>query len=586
MRALSGLTVIALLSPLSLSAQAAPVSAPAGPWKVFERPRTRAAQPTTAEITPDDLMSRLYPFADDSMGGRNLGEIGNVKGTDFIAREAQRLGLKPAGERGTFFQTIPVFTRTLDESRKVSIGMTTLTPWTDFVPRDMGGGQRSVENVPVVYGGNWTVAASLISPDSVEGKLVVLSVPQGPTAIGPPGTANRFGLTRYYRKAAGIAVAGLDQIGSQYVAENFRGGNQEYRDGEGASVPSFMYVTRRVAGLLLGRSVDSVATGTRGEGGFSAAPAFGERPIEHPGRNVVGIIEGSDPALKGQYVLLGAHNDHVNYHPPAGAHDSLYVLNHLWREGGLDDPDPPMPAARVDSLNALLALIRQETGGRSARPDSIYNGADDDGSGSMGLLEIAEWFSKGRVKPKRSLLFVWHVAEEAGLFGSEYFSNHPTVPRDSIVAGLNMDMIGRGSSSDVTGNTKEGGRIRGNQNYLQLVGSRRVSTELGDLAERVNVSGKFGLVFDYSMDANGHPQNIYCRSDHYNYARFAIPIIFFTTGGHADYHMVTDEPQYIDYSRLTRVTRFVATLAETVAGLDRRPLVDKPKPDPRGECVQ
>jgi hypothetical protein len=149
-----------------------------------------------------------------------------------------------------------------------------------------------------------------------------------------------------------------------------------------------------------------------------------------------------------------------------------------------------------------------------------------------------------------------------------------------------MDMIGRGGAADVTGNSKDGGKLRGGPGYVQLVGSRRLSTELGNLAETVNRTGRHGLRFDYSMDANGHPQNIYCRSDHYEYARYGIPIIFFTTGGHADYHQVTDEPQYVDYARAAQVSGLVADLARQVADLDHRPVVDQPRPDPNGRCVQ
>ncbi|HEU5220315.1 MAG TPA: M28 family peptidase, partial [Gemmatimonadales bacterium] len=243
-------------------------------------------------------------------------------------------------------------------------------------------------------------------------------------------------------------------------------------------------------------------------------------------------------------------------------------------------------AAQADTVNAILADIRKQTGGRSARPDSIYNGADDDGSGSVSLLEIAEWFAAAPAKPKRSLLFIWHVGEEEGLFGSEYFTDHPAVPRDSIVAELNLDMIGRGGPADVTGQTREGALLRGDTNYVQLVGSRRLSTELGNLAEAVNAAGGHPLKFDYAMDANGHPQEIYCRSDHYEYARYGIPIVFFTTGGHADYHQVTDEPQYIDYDRMARVSRYVADLAAAIGNLDHRVVVDHPKPDPHGECRQ
>ncbi|HLA13492.1 MAG TPA: M28 family peptidase, partial [Gemmatimonadaceae bacterium] len=183
-------------------------------------------------------------------------------------------------------------------------------------------------------------------------------------------------------------------------------------------------------------------------------------------------------------------------------------------------------------------------------------------------------------------LFVWHVGEEAGLFGSVWFTDHPTVPRESIVAQINMDMIGRGGPGDVSGVTKDGRRYTGNPDHVQLIGARRLSTQLGAMAEAVSKSRARPLLVDYSMDANGHPLNIYCRSDHYAYARYGIPIVFVTTGGHADYHMVTDEPQYIDYDRLTRVTQYVADLVGGLAELSTRPVVDQPKPDPKGECVQ
>jgi Zn-dependent M28 family amino/carboxypeptidase len=149
-----------------------------------------------------------------------------------------------------------------------------------------------------------------------------------------------------------------------------------------------------------------------------------------------------------------------------------------------------------------------------------------------------------------------------------------------------MDMVGRGAATDITGEKKEGGLTRGGPGYLQLVGSRRLSTELGDIIEAVNKRSGLGLAFDYSMDANGHPQNIYCRSDHYEYARYGIPIVFFTTGGHSDYHQVTDEPQYIDYGRMAKVATLVHDAAIEVANLDHRVVVDKPKSDPNGRCVQ
>jgi Zn-dependent M28 family amino/carboxypeptidase len=221
----------------------------------------------------------------------------------------------------------------------------------------------------------------------------------------------------------------------------------------------------------------------------------------------------------------------------------------------------------VDSLHRI----------RPARRDSIANGADDDGSGTVTVLEIAEALAAMPEKPKRSVIFVWHTAEEKGLLGSRWFTEHPTVPREQIVAQLNMDMVGRGSAADITG---------GGPDYLQLVGSRRVSTELGDIVEAVNSASSRPFKFDYQFDANGHPERIYCRSDHYNYARYGIPITFFTTGLHPDYHQVTDEPQYIDYEHMTRIAGLVRDIAVRVANLDHRPKVDKPLADPTAACIQ
>ena len=193
------------------------------------------------------------------------------------------------------------------------------------------------------------------------------------------------------------------------------------------------------------------------------------------------------------------------------------------------------------------------------------------------MLEIAEALARSPERPKRSILFVWHTAEEVGLLGSDWFTRHPTVARDSIVAQLNVDMVGRGEATDLDG---------GGPEYLRLIGSRRLSTELGDVVERVNTDGKHGFAFDYRWDANGHPDNSYCRSDHYMYARYGIPIAFFTNGNHRDYHQLTDEVQYIDFGKMARVGALIEQVARRVADLDHRVVVDGGKPDPEGSCRQ
>jgi len=573
-----------LLPLLALAAvpAAARAQAPADPWARLGLPRTHAPRPTVAAITPGDLMTRLYILADDSMKGRMLARPENAKGVEYIAAELRRLGLEPAGDNGTFFQKIPLVERVVDDAAPFAVDGTALRAWSDYVPRDNGPGARSLDGVQVIWGGTMSDSLHMVDTLAVAGKLVVVGM--GPTFVGSPaGTANRPALVRRYIRAAGIAFAGLDRIPASSLAQ-YREPLQVMQGQAGPELPSYLYVTKHAAALLMGADPDGLQPGAAGRT-VSGSPRFVERPTAVPARNVAAILRGADPVLSREYVAVGAHNDHIGTRAEPVAHDSMYVVNHLFRTGGADDPDPQLTPAQQREVNDALARIRRRTGGASARADSVYNGADDDGSGSVSVLEIAQWFAS-RPRAKRSLLFVWHVGEEEGLYGSEYFTDHPTVPRDAIVAQLNIDMIGRGGAGDVTGQAKEGGVLRGGPGYVQLVGSRRLSTELGDLAETVNRTGRHGLRFDYGMDANGHPQNIYCRSDHYEYARYGIPIIFFTTGGHADYHQVTDEPQYIDYPRMAQVAGLVADLAATVANLDHRPVVDHPRPDPHGNCVQ
>ena len=295
-------------------------------------------------------------------------------------------------------------------------------------------------------------------------------------------------------------------------------------------------------------------------------------------RNVIAILRGSDPVLRDEYVAIGAHNDHVGLRRGGSVdHDSLKAYNtELTRLGA-----PHWQRSSAEKRDSLRRLIKVNVDSlrrlRPARRDSINNGADDDGSGTVTVLEIAEALVSMPVKPKRSIIFVWHTAEEKGLLGAKWFTEHPTVPREKIVAQLNMDMVGRGSAADIAG---------GGPDYLQLVGSRRVSKELGDIVEQVNTQRAQPFRFDYQFDANGHPDRIYCRSDHYMYARYGIPVTFFTTGLHPDYHQVTDEPQYIDYEHMTRVASFVRDVAVRVADLDHRLRVDKPAGDPAAACVQ
>jgi Zn-dependent M28 family amino/carboxypeptidase len=206
------------------------------------------------------------------------------------------------------------------------------------------------------------------------------------------------------------------------------------------------------------------------------------------------------------------------------------------------------------------------------------NGADDDGSGTVLALEIAEAFAKGRTSPKRSLIFVFHAAEEKGLYGAEYFADHPTVPRDSIVTQINMDQMGRGGAEDAP---------PAGTNAMVVLGARRLSAELGTIADEVNSRPAYGFTIDRSFDAPGDPSSGWCRSDHYMYARYGIPVLFFVSAvWYIDYHMVSDEPQYIDYPRLAKVGNYIHDVVAEVANLPHRPLLDHARPNPDAACVQ
>jgi len=552
-------------------------------------PLKHPPQRTVPAITAGDLMTRLYILADDSLEGREAGTIGNFKGTEYIAREAKRMGLVPAGDSGTYFQTIPLKTRTFDTTSTFAVGGAALAPFADYLPLT----REAFDNpaTSIVYGGEVLDTAHLIAPEQASAKLVVLTVTGGFASFASPRGIIRLRALRAaprIRGAAALALVALDSLPPPVLG--FLRRPQAFLDdtppGQERPVPMLL-IGRAATTKMFGGPLEQLAVGAPGTTA-ALSVRYVVEPVSYPARNVVAILPGRDPKLRVEYVAIGAHNDHIGFNHAPVDHDSIRIWNHIVRPEGADDAAKratPELQARVDS--ALAAFRARHAAGATAdRPDSISNGADDDGSGSVAALEIAERIAALKQKPKRSILFVWHTAEEKGLLGSRYFTDHPTVPRDSIVAQLNMDMVGRGSADDETGRTKDSVPLHGGPHYLQLVGSRRLSTELGDLIETVNKDGRHGLAFDYAMDADGHPSNIYCRSDHYEYARYGIPITFFTTGLHSDYHQVTDEPEYIDYAHMARVASLVEDVAVRVADLDHRVVVDHPRPDPTAPCRQ
>jgi len=543
--------------------------APAGLTAQSALHRTHSPQPTVADITPGDLMTRLYIFADDSMQGREAGTIGNVKGTDYIAAELKRIGLEPAGDDGTYFQTLPYKTRTLDTLSVIAVDGAPLALERDFLP--VSREPATVTGLQAVYGGAASETGGEITREQARGKLVVV--------VAQPNSNTRRMRRLSVPGAAAVALVGLDRL-----PQGFRGyftRPQGFLDDPAAPQDEggtpVLLVSEAAAGRMFATPMDHLQPGATG-GTVDIDLRYDVQGMPYPSRNVVGIIRGSDPVLSREYVAIGAHNDHIGFSRTPVAHDSLRIWNHVVQPEGADSRGNEATPDQQAEVNELLAKYREEHPG-PVRMDSIANGADDDGSGSVTVLEIAEKIAAMDPKPKRSILFVWHVGEEKGLLGSRWFTDHPTVPRDSIVAQLNMDMVGRGGADDETGQAIDGTALHGGPNYVMLVGSRRLSTELGDLVEQVNTEDGHDLRFDYSFDVDNHPSNIYGRSDHYEYARYGIPIGFFTTGLHSDYHQVTDEPEYIDYEHMTKIAKLVEDVAVHVADLDHRPKVDHPVAD-------
>lgn len=500
-------------------------------------------RPTTASITVEDLMTRLYQVADDSMGGRPTGSEGHVKVTAYIAGEMRRLGLLPGGTGGSYFQDLPVVSRGFGIGASVRVAATGFRIGDDFGPvAERGSVPRLSSGGEIVIGGILGDTSTWISAAEARGKVVVLkwnarSAPMYPRSF-VQGAATRFA------GAAAVVTGGWDGFPPAMRATILRRSLGLRDERPPREAPVTLVASSRMLEALLASAGQQAALDLR----YEAAPA--------PARNVIAILPGRDPALRGQYVALGAHSDHDPVASEAVDHDSLRLRN----------------AERQKVAPAL-----PPRGTHPARRDSINNGADDDGSGTVALLELAERLATAPTKPRRSVLFVWHVAEELGLWGAEHFTANPTVALDSVVAQLNLDMVGRGGQGDIEG---------GGPRFLMLVGSRRLSRELGDVINRVNAEREFSFKFDYSWDADGHPQRIYCRSDHALYARHGVPVAFFFTGLHLDYHQVTDEPQYIDYEKLAQVTGLVHDVTLALANRDARPRLDGPKPSPNAACRQ
>jgi hypothetical protein len=300
---------------------------------------------------------------------------------------------------------------------------------------------------------------------------------------------------------------------------------------------------------------------------------------EQLSKNVVGMVEGTDPVLKNTYVMFGAHLDHIGYSQtgggrgaaPNGCRRRSDVSAAAVVAAGKVVQNPVVARAGGAGRGAGAAGGGAGAGGaRGAAPaapllpfeqrDFISNGADDDGSGSTTELAVAKAFANSPTKPKRSVVFVWHTGEEAGLYGSRYNADFPIVPLDKVQADLNMDMVGRDDCDNIEGDYS---------NTLFIVGDDRISTDLHNLIVQTNTTLAKPLTLDYELNDAADPESVYTRSDHYSYAAKGIPIAFFTTGLHPDYHRVTDTVEKITFPKMARIGQLVYQAGFAIANTDK-----------------
>lgn len=506
-----------------------------------------AAEKKMAEaITAEQLKDYLYFVASDEMGGRDTPSRGLDITAKFLALNLSRWGFKPAGDDGTFFQKMWVVSNSVDADKTtLAVAGKSLGYMKDFY---LLGGNGLVEG-DLVFGGNgWLVKSKnhdAFSGVDVKDKVVVLYQTgfngrgfQAPGPLGEGGMTGEKGvdwadpMTHAKMKGAkGVIVVADPQIQRVWPRlANFLGGGRSYIEGLGGSAPTdslplFLVSQDAAASIFEGSAgnQESAAAFDIGKAGkLSAAGTVKKVPTQ----NVVGLWEGSDPKLKSEMVAIGAHYDHDG--------------------------------------------IRENAPG----DDKIWNGADDDGSGTVAVLAIGEALAKAPKRPKRSVLLVWHAGEEKGLWGSEYFNKYPTVDIKNVVAQLNIDMIGRSRKPDDT-NPKN--KELSGEDEIYVIGSEMMSSALGAVTKDTN-SGYMGLSYNYKYDDPKDPNRFFFRSDHFNYAVNGIPIVFWFDGVHEDYHQASDHPDKIDYKKMEKVTRTIFLTLWEIAELDKRPAVDKQLP--------
>jgi len=568
-----------------------------------------------AQVSPFEMKEWLSYLSSDELQGRQIFTEGYGLAAAYVADHLKEWNVKPLGDEGTYFQNVKLkgYKVTRNSSVTVNAGGESKTfKQGDHVTFGFNAGGKQTVTLRGAEFVGYGQAADLEKRD-LKDKLVIWmpnlappppgggrggrNVGGGPAAMLAKGAKAVIGFApaaaptgaeqalAQAQDALQKANAAVQQAQTELQGRGGRGAAGGGRGGRGAPPPSDLSTVQRVdavtppqftgdeaffEALFAGAPVkfaDLKATATKGEPLAAATLASNatiaidntyEIVSEQFSRNVVGMIEGTDPKLKDTYVMFGAHLDHIGYS----------------QAGGGTQPTPTSCRSRGDAAQAAVRAagktIQNQGRGRGAgapapnpipfeQRDIISNGADDDGSGSTAMLAVAKAFATGP-KPKRSVVFVWHAGEESGLLGSRYNADFPVLPLDRVQVQLNMDMVGRDDCDDVEGDYT---------NTVFVIGADRISTDLHNVIVETNQTLPKPLTLDYEMNDPLDPESVYTRSDHYSYAAKGIPIAFFTTGLHQDYHKVSDTVDKILFPKMARITQLVYETGFAIANTDR-----------------
>lgn len=472
------------------------------------------ARGPVATITDSDIRRRINIVANDSMGGRDTPSRGLDLVAQYVADEFKRLGLKPGGDSGSYLQRYPIRQTRLDLAASHLVfrgpeGQILASLATDAAL--LFGDHQGTAPV-VLLGGPLDSLA--VQGKALEGKAVVW-LEDWNKAAGPP--IRRIAEIMRYQPAMVIAVANNDSLYA--MVRGMQRTLQTQVGDKGSSRPAILVVSERAVMEQLPQAIDQLAPLRSAPslviseaGGWEAALEVKRDLVkETTAPNTVGILPGTDPALRNEYLVYSAHMDHIG---TAGA------------EGA---------------------------GCRAQGADSVCNGADDDASGTVGILELAQAFTRKGARPRRSVIFLTVSGEEHGLWGSNWFVDHPPVPLTSVVADLNADMIGRNWPDSIV-----------------VIGKEH--SDLG--ATLAKVSAAHPELRMAALDDRWPQESFYTRSDHFNFARNGVPVLFFFNGVHPDYHRASDSPDKVDAEKEARIVRLMYYLGQDIANTTARPRWD------------